>query len=185
MNPVVANLLPNINEIFQWKGIFGQNTLLEFNKTALMAFISTAICIALFWAGSRRRALVPTGVQNAAEMGYEMVEENIGRPDLVDLANRVTVVRDLEREKKGRPYARGVNVEVRLKDGKTLKKTVDFYLGSYMRPMTHEQMATKFQRLASKTLSPKAVTELEGTVRSLESAPTVTKLIKVLQGDRR
>ena len=115
----------------------------------------------------------------------EMVEENIGRPDLVDLANRVTVVRDQEREKKGRPYARGANVEVKLKNGKSLKKTVDFYLGSYMRPMTHEQMATKFQRLASKTLPAKAVTELEGTVRSLESAPTVTQLIKVLQGDRR
>ena len=77
MNPVVANLLPNINEIFQWKGIFAQHTLLEFNKTALMAFVSTAICIALFWAGSRRRALVPTGVQNVAELGYEMVEENV------------------------------------------------------------------------------------------------------------
>jgi F-type H+-transporting ATPase subunit a len=77
LNPIVANLLPNINEIFQWKGLFGQNTVLEFNKTALMAFVSTAICIALFWAGSRRRALVPTGIQNVAEYGYEMVEENI------------------------------------------------------------------------------------------------------------
>lgn len=74
---IVANLLPNINDIFQFRGIFGQHTILEFNKTALMAFVSTAICVALFWAGSRRRALVPTGVQNVAEMGYELVEENI------------------------------------------------------------------------------------------------------------
>ena len=74
---ILANLLPNINEIFQYRGIFAQHTLLEFNKTALMAFVSTAICVALFWAGSRRRALVPTGIQNITEYGYEMVEENI------------------------------------------------------------------------------------------------------------
>jgi F-type H+-transporting ATPase subunit a len=77
LNPVVANLLPNINSIFVWKGIFAQHTILEFNKTALMAFVSTAICIALFWAGSRRRALVPVGVQNVTEYSYELVEENI------------------------------------------------------------------------------------------------------------
>jgi F-type H+-transporting ATPase subunit a len=77
LNPVLANLLPNINSIFVWKGMFAQHTILEFNKTALMAFVSTAICISLFWAGSRRRALVPTGVQNITEYSYELVEENI------------------------------------------------------------------------------------------------------------
>ncbi len=77
MNPVVANLLPNINEIFVWKGIFAQHTLLEFNKTALLALASTAICIALFWAGSRRRALVPTGVQNVCEASYELIEDQV------------------------------------------------------------------------------------------------------------
>lgn len=77
MNPVLANLLPNINNIFVFKGIFAQHTILEFNKTALMAFVSTAICTGFFWLGGRRRALVPTGVQNAAEYSYEMIEEQI------------------------------------------------------------------------------------------------------------
>jgi F-type H+-transporting ATPase subunit a len=74
---VVADLLPNINELFEWKGIFGQHTLFEFNKTALMAFASTAICIGIFWVGSRQQALVPNGVQNVAEMGYDLIEENV------------------------------------------------------------------------------------------------------------
>ncbi|MCJ7670646.1 MAG: F0F1 ATP synthase subunit A, partial [Acidimicrobiia bacterium] len=77
MNLVVAELLPNINELFEWKGIFSQHTFLEFNKTALMAWISTVMCIAFFWIGARRRALVPVGIQNAAEAGYEAIEENI------------------------------------------------------------------------------------------------------------
>jgi F-type H+-transporting ATPase subunit a len=74
---ILADLLPNINELFQWKGFIGEHTLLEFNKTALMAFISTLICVLFFWLGARKRALVPTGIQNLAEMGYEAVEENV------------------------------------------------------------------------------------------------------------
>ncbi len=75
--PVLADLLPNVNELFEWRAIFGGGTFYAFNKTALMAFVSTAICILLFVVGSRRRALVPTGAQNLAEMGYELVEEQI------------------------------------------------------------------------------------------------------------
>jgi F-type H+-transporting ATPase subunit a len=74
---VLAELLPNINELFEWKGIFGGHTVLEFNKTALMAFVSTAICIGFFAFGSRKKALVPSGIQNVAEMGYDMIEENV------------------------------------------------------------------------------------------------------------
>jgi F-type H+-transporting ATPase subunit a len=77
VNVFVAELLPNVNELFEWKGIFNEHSVLEFNKTALMAFISTLICIGLFFVGSRRQALVPTGIQNAAEAGYDAIEENI------------------------------------------------------------------------------------------------------------
>jgi F-type H+-transporting ATPase subunit a len=74
---VLADLLPNVNELFQWKGIFGQHQWYEFNKTALMAFVSTAICIGIFVFGARKRAMVPAGLQNVAEAGYEAVEQNI------------------------------------------------------------------------------------------------------------
>ena len=115
----------------------------------------------------------------------QMVEENIARPDLVELANRVKAVRDPEREQKGRPYARGADVAVTLKNGKTLKKTVDYYLGSYLRPMTDVQMAAKYRRLAGKTLSPDKVATLEGAVRGLERAATVAPLVEVLRGEKR
>lgn len=78
MIPVVGELLPNLNELFEWKGIIGPDTILEFNKTALMALVSTLICIGFFGLGARRRALVPTGVQNVAESGYELIEQNVG-----------------------------------------------------------------------------------------------------------
>lgn len=78
MNPVLADLLPKLDELFAWKGIVAPNTILEFNKTALLAMVSTVICVAFFGLGARRRALVPTGIQNAAEGGYELIEKNVG-----------------------------------------------------------------------------------------------------------
>jgi F-type H+-transporting ATPase subunit a len=74
---ILAELLPNLNELFDWKGIVSEHTILEFNKTALMAFVSTIICVLIFGLGARRRALVPTGLQNFAEGGYELIEENV------------------------------------------------------------------------------------------------------------
>jgi len=75
--PVLADLLPNVNELFEYKGIFGRNQWYEFNKTALLAMISTLICVVIFYIGARKKAMVPAGLQNAAEMGYEAVEQQI------------------------------------------------------------------------------------------------------------
>jgi F-type H+-transporting ATPase subunit a len=74
---VLAELLPNVNELFEWKGFIGEHTWYEVNKTVVLAFVSTLICILLFFVGSRKRKLVPTGLQNVAELGYETVEGQI------------------------------------------------------------------------------------------------------------
>lgn len=71
---VLAELFPKgVNEFFDWP-TFGP---LGFNKAAMMCVVSTIICVTLFMLGSRRRALVPTGIQNVAEAGYEAIEQNI------------------------------------------------------------------------------------------------------------
>jgi len=111
-----------------------------------------------------------------------MIEDNIMRADLVDLANRVKVVRSTERESKGNEYRKGCDVEARLRNGTILKKTVDFRVGSDRRPLTDEQMAAKFRRLAGKVLSATKVAELESIVGDLEHAPTVKPLLEVLCG---
>jgi 2-methylcitrate dehydratase PrpD len=116
----------------------------------------------------------------------QMVEENIARPDLVDFANRVVnVLRSPEREQKGRAFARGADVEVVLKNGTTLQRTVDNFLGSYQRPMTDEQMAAKFRRLAAKALPQEKVALLEEMVQNLERASTVAGLVDTLKGEAR
>jgi aconitate decarboxylase len=110
-----------------------------------------------------------------------MVEEDIGRPDLMEFAAKVVAIRDEEREKKGRPFARGAEVTVKLRSGGTISRTVDNFLGSFQRPMSDEQMAAKYRKLASKSLSGEKVAALEKTVRNLEHEPDVRNLVRILK----
>lgn len=112
----------------------------------------------------------------------QMVEQNVSRPDLLEFTRRVNVLRNPEREKKGRPFARGADVEVVLKNGTTLTRTVDNFVGSYQRPMSDEQMAAKFRVLAAKALPADAVDRLERMVWTLEQVPSVRELVTTLQG---
>jgi 2-methylcitrate dehydratase PrpD len=111
----------------------------------------------------------------------QMVEENVARPDLVALANKVRVVRSVAREQKGNDYRYGADVEVRLKDGRVLTNTVDFPIGSNQRPLSNEQMANKFRRLAGKVLSEKKVSEMEQIVWDLENVHAASALLDVLR----
>ena len=111
----------------------------------------------------------------------QMVEENAARADLVEFSRRVNVLRSPEREQKGRAFARGADVEVVLKNGTTLTKTVDNFIGSYQRPMSDEQMAAKFRLLAAKALPADAVERLERSVWTLERMPSVRELVGILQ----
>jgi 2-methylcitrate dehydratase PrpD len=112
----------------------------------------------------------------------QMTEENMGRADLLAFAKRVDCVRDEAREKKGRPFARGADVEVQLKDGRVIRKVVDNFLGSWQKPMSDEQMAQKYRRLAAKSLAPESVKELERLVRAMESQTSVERLVRILAG---
>ena len=91
----------------------------------------------------------------------------------------------VEREQRGNSYRKGVDMEVKLKDGRELKKTVDFARGNDLRPLSGEEMATKFRRLAAKALSKRNVTQIEKIVWELERVASVAPLIKALRGSRK
>lgn len=75
---ILAELeMPPISHLFEWRELFFKGTPFAINKTALLCIAATAICSAVFIAGGRKRALVPTGVQNFVEAGYAIVEEQI------------------------------------------------------------------------------------------------------------
>jgi F-type H+-transporting ATPase subunit a len=64
---------PPIGELVDWKK-FGP---LGFNKTALVSILGLILPLALFFAAARKKALVPTGVQNLAESVIDFITDGI------------------------------------------------------------------------------------------------------------
>jgi F-type H+-transporting ATPase subunit a len=78
---------PPIDELFRWKFFLFQNTPFAVNKTVLLILISSVVLCTLFILGGRRQRLVPTGLQNLCELGWEFIDRGIVRdvigPDAV------------------------------------------------------------------------------------------------------
>lgn len=68
---------PPVSHLFEWREVLFEGTPFAVSKSVLLLWLAAVLVVALFVAGSRRRALVPKGVQNLAEAGYELVEKNI------------------------------------------------------------------------------------------------------------
>jgi F-type H+-transporting ATPase subunit a len=63
---------PPISHVVEWPtGPFG------INKVVVLMWISFLLSFGLMWLGGRKKALVPTGVQNVAESAVDFVEEGI------------------------------------------------------------------------------------------------------------
>jgi F-type H+-transporting ATPase subunit a len=67
---------PPISHVVEWPTLFGDGPF-GVNKVILLMWISVALVCALFFVAGRKRALVPTGVQNVAESTVEFVEDQI------------------------------------------------------------------------------------------------------------
>jgi F-type H+-transporting ATPase subunit a len=67
---------PPISHVVEWPTLFGGGAF-GVNKVILLMWISVALVCALFFVAGRKRALVPTGVQNVAESSVEFVQDQI------------------------------------------------------------------------------------------------------------
>jgi F-type H+-transporting ATPase subunit a len=67
---------PPVSHAIEWPDLFGSGAF-AVNKVVILMWLSVAIVFGLFFAASRRRALVPTGVQNVAESTVGFIEEGI------------------------------------------------------------------------------------------------------------
>ena len=72
--PVLAKLnFPPIGELVDWKK-FGP---LGFNKTALIDILAVIITLTVFFLAARKKALVPTGIQNVAESIIDFITDSV------------------------------------------------------------------------------------------------------------
>jgi F-type H+-transporting ATPase subunit a len=70
-------VFPPIDELFVWPDFAFKNTNYAINKTSLLVFISSALVILLLLGVSRRMKLVPSGMQNVVEAGWDLVDKGI------------------------------------------------------------------------------------------------------------
>ncbi len=75
---VFALEFPPLSHIVNWPGMGGtEGQWYEFNKVVLVYLIAMAMIFAFFGFAARRKALVPTGSQNLAELAVEFIEDGI------------------------------------------------------------------------------------------------------------
>jgi F-type H+-transporting ATPase subunit a len=67
----------NVNEVFFWKAIAFAGTPFAINRVVLLMFLASLLCLAFFFLGSRRGAIVPRGLQTMAETAYLFVRNQI------------------------------------------------------------------------------------------------------------
>lgn len=67
---------PPISHVVEWPTLFGDGPF-AVNKVIILMWVSAAIAFAVMFLGSRKQALVPTGVQNVAESAVGFVEDSI------------------------------------------------------------------------------------------------------------
>src|SRR5262245_31908865 len=67
--------VPPTTHLFNWPNIVGDGAF-GVNKVVLLFLVSGVITVGFFLAG-RKGSLVPTGVQNVAEMAIEFVEKQV------------------------------------------------------------------------------------------------------------
>ncbi len=74
---------PPIDEQFRWAPIYRIDLgpiPLSINRPVVLLLFGTALVMFVFWLGMRRPQLVPTGLQNAVEAGFEFVRKEIIDP---------------------------------------------------------------------------------------------------------
>ncbi len=78
----LAFTFPSFSQLVEWPDFLFEDTAFGLNKIGLSALLATAITLAIFLLASRRRSLVPSGVQNLAEASIELIEDEIIEPTL-------------------------------------------------------------------------------------------------------
>jgi 2-methylcitrate dehydratase PrpD len=110
----------------------------------------------------------------------QFTEEKVADPERMALAEKVEVKHDPEITNKGSKFRHMVRVQVELKDGRILEKTVQTPRGSESNFATDEDVVAKFQNLAGHVLPRPKVEQIRDKILDLEALKNVTGLVRSL-----
>jgi len=109
-----------------------------------------------------------------------LTDEGITDPFTVDLAKRVRMLASEEIDGLGRSGRHGSNVEVELRDGRTLIGAASYRRGSQKLPVAEEELRRKYRSLASAALDQDGVRALEEKVFTLQDVVSIGELTDLL-----
>ena len=110
----------------------------------------------------------------------QFTEEKIKDPRIIEFSRKVGVNPDPELDKLGPEFRHVVIAEITTVDGRTFSRRVETARGSDLRPMSTDEVISKFRLLAGKVLSDKRIDELQNAVQSLENMDNVSSLANLL-----
>lgn len=110
----------------------------------------------------------------------QFTEEKVSHPKILELAKRVEIVLDDEIEKVY-PERFANKVEILLRGGERFEKRVDFAKGSSERPMSFEEVAGKFESLASQGIGKKRINAIVETIEKIDKLDDIRRLTRLLE----
>ncbi|MFN7086242.1 MAG: MmgE/PrpD family protein [Burkholderiales bacterium] len=110
----------------------------------------------------------------------QFTEDKVADPARIALAAKVHVHHDRDITAKGAKFRHMVRVEVRLKDGTRLQRTVEAARGSEKKFAAETDIVGKFEKLARKALPQSQVEQLRDAVLGLDELEEAAKLVGLL-----
>lgn len=110
----------------------------------------------------------------------QFTEDKVADPARMALAEKVEVVHDPEITARGAKLRHLVHVEVHLKDGTTLKRTVEAARGSEKKFASDAEIVEKYEKLAAKALPRARVGRLRDAMLGLEKLKDASELARLM-----
>ena len=110
----------------------------------------------------------------------QFTEDKVADAERIRYAERVEVQHDPEITAKGAKFRHMVRVELHLKDGTRMERTVESARGSEQRFASEAEVVEKFELLARKALAPGQIAELRDSMLGLDRLPDARRIAELL-----
>lgn len=124
--------------------------------------------------------IVAAAIADGEVTEYQFTRERISDPALHELAAKVKVTPDEGLDSVYPEGCRPTTVEVKLRDGATLTKRIDYPKGEPRNPLTDDELLEKFARWSSPSITREKAEDVGGVLLELEGLEDISEFMGLL-----
>jgi 2-methylcitrate dehydratase PrpD len=124
--------------------------------------------------------IVAAAIADGEVTEYQFTRERIADPALHELAAKVKVTPDEGLDSVYPEECRPTTVEVRLRDGATLTKRIDYPKGEPRNPLTDDELLEKFARWSSPSIARKKAEDIWEALLKLDELENISEFMGLL-----